>query len=216
MRWIRFLILAMVLTSGFSASLVADVLAKTARSEYRHQEYVWLTRLDKALHGGEECGPLRCRLSLLPEGKDEDEGSQLQVELVNASDNPVPIWFAESPLEHVHYILRDRTGEVVGRASCTDRVASYAPSSYGRLTDRRGWPLDRPPSSQSLRPGEVYSETVTLLDYCGFKGGQLGRGTYSLEAVFVYADVDGYPAANQWMVARSNPLTMRIRPWQIR
>ena len=78
-----------------------------------------------------------------------------------------------------------------------------------------GWPGREDVQVKTFGPGEIVSLPVILCDIRNFDG-SVGGGTYSLEAVFLYESIDGFPEPGQSMLARSRPIRVKVRPWAMK
>jgi hypothetical protein len=68
-----------------------------------------------------------------------------------------------------------------------------------------------PLPTHTLQPGETYTAGIyfrNLADCCHPRPERLS--TYRVEAVFVYSDLGGWPAANQDYVARSGTVEIEV------
>ncbi len=139
-----------------------------------------------ALARREECGPVRCALRVIP-GAAARKEPELEVELNNASDEPVLLQIHRDLLDVVTFILRDADNAVV--------------SSFCYITVHSSF-RSKPPII--LGPGESKTTQVYLAVAADHGFQALPPGLYSLEAVFVQ------PLMQPVMLARSGCLPVRV------
>jgi hypothetical protein len=152
-----------------------------------------------------DTGPLRCRLVTWT-GPAQDGGvaPDVRLELTNVSAEPVLLWYASGLECHVTLVVR-REGDMVVGSFCLGYLASL-PASFDSKTGR---PQPLPPVL-TLLPGETYSSGIRLQDVGNHSSGPSMPADYELEAVFLYEDLNGFPAADQHFVARSRPVAIRL------
>ena len=152
---------------------------------------------------GAERGPIRSTVTPW-----SDRGGQhppdLLLSLTNTSSEPVTLWYTTWPHCHVTFVVRDEDEKI---------VASFhwgTLSSQAVSVDSQG-KLVTPLPTLTLKPGETYTAGVwlsTLSDCCQPRPER--PGVYSVEAVFVYSDLSGWPQPDQDFVARSEPVEIVV------
>jgi hypothetical protein len=152
---------------------------------------------------GTEHGPIRCEWSACT--GDGEHPDDLTLRLTNTSNQAITIWYRTRPHEHVTFVFRDANDRVMpsirlGRLSSLlvtlDRAKAKPTLTLSTLT---------------LLPGETYTAEIarrSLTNLC--VDNPKKPSTHTVEAVFVYHDLGGWPESQQDFVARSGTVEIVI------
>jgi hypothetical protein len=164
---------------------------------------------------GEARGPIRCSLSPCSDGGAHPP--DLKLSLTNTSSEPVTLWYTTWPHCHVTFVVRDLDGNIVASFHWgTLSSPAVSLNSQGKLV--------APLPTQTLKAGETYTAPIwfsSLAEYCPVEK----PGVYSVEAVFMYSDLGGWPQQDQDFVARSEGVEIEVgdpqegdkfRAWRLR
>jgi hypothetical protein len=143
----------------------------------------------------EECGPIRCRLRAIRDAAAMTV-PELEVELGNASHDPITLQGHQGLLDYMTFIFRDPDDQVVSSCSPVLMHSVYLPAP-----------------AVILKPGESASCTIHLFHAAEHGFQPLRPGLYSIEAVFENHDfLSGpMPISESRMFARSNRLSVRVQ-----
>jgi hypothetical protein len=147
-----------------------------------------------------EHGPIWCHLEWASDS-DEINSDKIRVKIGNAGDKPFRFWACDFGMrDHFTMLVRNSDGKIV-----SDRCWIEYSS--------RQWP----PKSEALVPvqelkaGEMYDERFSAHILMPTSE-ELLPGRYSLQVIFAYEDLGGFPEPNQDFFARSEKLTVQIGP----
>lgn len=157
-------------------------------------------REQEDIAGAADRGPIRCRLE--PWTEDGEHPPNLKLSLTNASTEPVTLWYHTWLHAHVTFLVRNKDRKAV--ASFHWGTLSSLAVGVDPQTGRPSTPVP----TRTLKPGETYTAGIylsSLRDYL-----DVPPGVYRLEAVFMYGDLGGWPAADQDFVARSGTVEIAV------
>jgi hypothetical protein len=158
-----------------------------------------------AAAASEDIGPISCVLTPWSgPSPNDDPAPDLRLELANTSAAPVRLWYTTGVECHVTFLVYHEPRFVYG-SFCLGTL-SPAPAKFNAKTNR---PEPLPPV-MTLEPEETYATGIHLRDLRNGCSGPSGPGNFRLEAVFLYEDIEGYPAAGQRFIARSQPVEIVV------
>ena len=156
------------------------------------------------VYDGKDQGPLRCRLTPWVKRLKGEGAPDLRLELTNTSQEPVTIWYTTYPHFQVTFLVRDEAGKIL-KEFFLERLSSlggYGWDESGRLVN--------PPPILTLKPGQTYTASFYLSSLQEYLEAPRGPGRYQLEAVFAQRDFGGWPAPNQRILTRSEPVPIEV------
>src|SRR5581483_848338 len=126
-------------------------------------------------------------------------------ELANTSTEAVRLWYLTGAECHITFLLRHKEHGICGSITYGNRP--HPPVVLNRKTGRPE-PL---PAVLTLQPGDTYSVGIYLHDLRDGCSGPGAPGSYLLQAVFLYEDIEGFPQSGQRYAARSTSVAIDVR-----